>query len=502
MQDQVQLVARLQQGPILIDEVGEERLTAADVHDVRDSKHIEIVHVDRDGRRRRLLFLLRLCLALLALLLRLLLGHFLLLLFEEVLAPDRVLPHAAALSPLGQLLLPLAVLRGEPLPRLQVLDTHGPLLLGDPIFEELVAGGFTFPDIGDVIEALILGREGEACVRHQRPIGQIWELHLSVGQALLLLRQLDGGLLLFHLVLLFVLLLHLILRHILVHLLPCFFLPRGLLGLLGGLRLPPLLDDDSVPLLLLRLSPRLGGRLRALVRDYQLLHLGLVLRAGLAHQDDGPLFEALRRELREDGFALSGNEVGPELRHHEAPSHQRRDRMQGLARARVAERRDAKPGLGLVVGTRGCARLRLLPPDAALVGPLLDPAVAQLRVPRVLRPEVADPVEVAHFRQAHGQDHLAGALRLSRLANLRVGHGGVGQQAAGEGQRRKGEGAEVQLQSHVLVGDRGVQHLVAQVLRQGLRWRDSDTVPEQADGILVRAGGIQVQQHASGLAEQ
>mmetsp|Transcript_147064 Transcript_147064/g.472270 ORF Transcript_147064/g.472270 Transcript_147064/m.472270 type:complete len:232 (-) Transcript_147064:955-1650(-) len=155
---------------------------------------------------------------------------------------------------------------------------------------------------------------------------------------------------------------------------------------------------------------------------------------------------------------------------------------------------NAEVHVGLVVATRpGIAA----PVQTALDAPLEKRPVAQLGVLGVLLQEAVEPLKGALVRQADREQHLGLASRVCRRGSkFDIIDRSILKHPAHERHFRPGAGTEIHLQRHILVVDRGVQHLPTHALGQRLRPAQPLPVAEHAHGVHVRAGGVQVQQHS------
>mmetsp|Transcript_18394 Transcript_18394/g.53164 ORF Transcript_18394/g.53164 Transcript_18394/m.53164 type:complete len:391 (+) Transcript_18394:1112-2284(+) len=388
------------------------------------------------------------------------------------------------------------------------------LLVHDPLLQVLRRLRALAPLVADFVEAFALAWEGEVRevraqddrrqVLHERRLeGQLlllWCQHLVWLRFLRLLRLL----LLFLLYLLLLLFLLLFLLHFLVF---CFLLLllllffafglflRGLSGFLFCLldlllclvsllfgKLDRLLSGLLGLLFLLRhllqpgllhLSgfPSLLGLLLLLFED-RLMNLGLVCCRRLPDADVSDFLEHRVLPVRKQPFPLVLHQIALDLHDHVVPGLHGGDRQDGASDAVVVHLLDAEALLRLVFVGHRVGAVALLPPDLALLGPVQDHAVADLRELRVLLQELVEPVETALSRQADRKDDLV--LAAGRGVGLRdndVTRGGILQHPALEGKRSERLGAKVDVGCDVLVGNGGEQSLALQGLRQGLRLR-------------------------------
>mmetsp|Transcript_52873 Transcript_52873/g.114307 ORF Transcript_52873/g.114307 Transcript_52873/m.114307 type:complete len:474 (+) Transcript_52873:164-1585(+) len=300
MQKKVQLIAHVQQRPVLVDEVGKEGLPIPQVQDIIHRCNVNVLRID--VRRT---------------------GILLLFLGDQRLPPHRILPLTQPLLPVREGLLPGGELLFEPLAWLQILHPLGLLLFEDPVLEKLFAACLLLPDKADLVKALLPGREAEASEGlGQGLLREVWNLRFSVEEFLLLFRQLhDHILILFGLRLLFLLLgliLILILRTVNSALSPPLF---------RLLRLLPLPLEELLPLLLLSAFLLLRLGLGHLVRQHPRLDRVLIVLARLTHEDRGLFLEVRAAEHLKGGAAIRGNQIRPQLSDNVVALHQGHDRI-------------------------------------------------------------------------------------------------------------------------------------------------------------------------------
>mmetsp|Transcript_122387 Transcript_122387/g.351667 ORF Transcript_122387/g.351667 Transcript_122387/m.351667 type:complete len:425 (+) Transcript_122387:712-1986(+) len=405
----------------------------------------------------------------------------------------------------------------------RILHPGGQLLREHPCLEVLGALGLLVPLVPDVVEALFLRRQAEAGEGDAEDRGSEVAVSLLPEPLLpLVLREFDLRRLLVLgrrlLRLLLLLLRSVVLRLFrlvgaLVRPLLSVRLPRRLLMLpplpLRRALHPPLLAlelalplGEDPPLRLLELLPlELGVRGRLLL--LQQLRVGPVLErpVGLAHDDARDAPEVRQVERRQGGLALLLEEVAADLHNHQGPRSRGGDGLQQRAGRQVVDGRDAEAHLRPVIGEAGGdGVVRPRPPDRARLGPLEDLAVAQLRELRVLIEELVQPIEGPLVRDADREAHLALAvLWLRSRCNLNVIEARVLDQPASEGHLRHRRGPEVHVQGQVPPSDRREERLALQRIGQFLRLADALAVTEQAHGVGVGAGGVQVDEHGQHL---
>mmetsp|Transcript_65261 Transcript_65261/g.164496 ORF Transcript_65261/g.164496 Transcript_65261/m.164496 type:complete len:233 (+) Transcript_65261:617-1315(+) len=184
MHKEVNLIARAQQEPILVDEVGEERLPVPDVQDGLEGGNVDEIRIEVGVVLRGLL----------ALLLGLLLFR-LRTLGQQSLPLRRVLPLVLQLPPLLEALLPLRPSLLEGVTGLQILNALRHLPCEDPILQRFAGLRFGAPVAHHLVEALLLRGQREVCVGlREDDVRKIREAHLAEAQGLLLLCELDFGL--------------------------------------------------------------------------------------------------------------------------------------------------------------------------------------------------------------------------------------------------------------------------------------------------------------------
>mmetsp|Transcript_50872 Transcript_50872/g.164620 ORF Transcript_50872/g.164620 Transcript_50872/m.164620 type:complete len:855 (+) Transcript_50872:914-3478(+) len=457
--------------------------------------------------------------------------------------PDRLLPLVLLRAPPVYLRLELAILLLETVARLEVLDARRELLVQQPVLDVLGALGLLRPLIPDLLETLLLGGDGEVGeASAQLPGAQVGDDLLPEEDLLLLICEGDLGRLLLlgllHLLILlfFLFLLFLVLLGLL--LLIFFLLFLGLLALLllfsgsssgcnssssslssllglivlrllgalhGSLGLLVLLLDFPLALLelpLLRLLKLMNLELLVglllLLLQQQFVRFGLEGRIRLAHHDHGHLLTMVQGEALRQGLAVILDEIGLHLHDDEVPLQHRRDRLQNLADCEVVQRLHTKLHARLVVG--GLPVVALLPEEAALLGPAQDHALAQLGVVGVLLQPHVQPIEGALVRQEARENHLVlTVLRLGCRQHLGISNGGILDHPARERQLGHGLGSEVDLDRQVPVGHCREKGLALQCLGQLLGLAHADTIPEEADGVRVRAAVVEVDDYGVDL---
>mmetsp|Transcript_96386 Transcript_96386/g.167406 ORF Transcript_96386/g.167406 Transcript_96386/m.167406 type:complete len:228 (+) Transcript_96386:177-860(+) len=115
----------------------------------------------------------------------------------------------------------------------------------------------------------------------------------------------------------------------------------------------------------------------------------------------------------------------------------------------------------------------------------------------MLLQEVVQPREDALIWQAYGKDHLT-SVNSWDGRNLHVRFRSIIQHAASERQLSQRCRSKVHLQCHVLVGNRCIERLAEEALRQPPRRADADAVAEGSNG----ASGVRptLKHHSNGLA--
>mmetsp|Transcript_18402 Transcript_18402/g.53213 ORF Transcript_18402/g.53213 Transcript_18402/m.53213 type:complete len:367 (-) Transcript_18402:907-2007(-) len=362
MQQEVDLEACGQEQPILEAEVRKQGLAIPNIGDVVNRIDIDVLSKNVHLR------LLRGGLASLLGRLLLRLGT----LGEERLALRGVLPLILELAPLPKALRPLG--RGvlECLAGLDVFDALCELLREDPILQRLSRLLLALPLVNDLVEAFLLCRERELRVRPgERGLCDVRDWPSSEDHLLLLLGELNDDVLLDLLVLLGL---------------------GGLLlvRLLAELRLPLLLLDGLLAVLLLLLAGTRGQCRLLLFREHQLMDLLLELRRGLTHDHEGGLFEP--PPPLEMALAAIVEEIRPQLRHEELTGGARGEVAEQAANRPVVHRGEAELCIGFVF--RWVPTLRHGLAEPALPGPLNDAALADLLDLRMLLQEHLDEVEV------------------------------------------------------------------------------------------------------------
>mmetsp|Transcript_54869 Transcript_54869/g.153017 ORF Transcript_54869/g.153017 Transcript_54869/m.153017 type:complete len:387 (+) Transcript_54869:1300-2460(+) len=231
--------------------------------------------------------------------------------------------------------------------------------------------------------------------------------------------------------------------------------------------------------------------------EHRFVHACHELLARLAHNHVRYPLEAMPAEFLQVGPAVFGDQVLLDLHEDVVSRQQRRHRACDAGHAPVVHALDAEAELGLVVRVRQTPPGRL--PETALRGPLLNLAVAELCVLRVLLQEAVHEIKGGLVWDRHGEHHGALVLR-QNLRQLSVRLRRVLDGAACERKCLQGRRAEVHLNAHAAERHVGKEGLVLEFFWQGLRLTDALTVPEQADSVRVRALGVEVQQHTDDLA--
>mmetsp|Transcript_111328 Transcript_111328/g.280015 ORF Transcript_111328/g.280015 Transcript_111328/m.280015 type:complete len:288 (+) Transcript_111328:1044-1907(+) len=284
--------------------------------------------------------------------------------------------------------------------------------------------------IRNIVEAFLLGGQRKVGIGFcQDALRHVRVGHLSVGEVLLLIRELHHWRLLIlqfiHLIILVVLLLvllnlYLLLlrRHgdilfVIALLLPLAILALAillggilcsllglLLGLLGRLLLLPLQSFSCpllLPLLLLDIALPLGGHplypllsLLGLKGDiggclflfeHDALDPLLEVLCGVANHDHSYFLEVRQIEAFQKGLTILLDQVGLDLHHDQVSFQCWCDRLEHVAGAEVVERRDAKTHIRLVI--RSLPLVASGPNQPALLSPIQDHAVAQFSIFRV-----------------------------------------------------------------------------------------------------------------------
>mmetsp|Transcript_90706 Transcript_90706/g.290761 ORF Transcript_90706/g.290761 Transcript_90706/m.290761 type:complete len:469 (+) Transcript_90706:1097-2503(+) len=265
--------------------------------------------------------------------------------------------------------------------------------------------------------------------------------------------------------------------------------------LLGLLRL---LGNHLLSLLLHLLD--LEGPVRGLLLGFQrvLRRLLLEVRSGLADDNQGGLLEPGHLELAQELLPRVLHQVAPDLHDDVVPGLKGGDGEQRLADAAVVELLHLEVALRLVVA--GLVFIAPVLPNAALLGPVHDHAVAELGVRRVLLQEHVQPREGALVGQADREGDIVLAIRRGRIRrDLDVGLGGILHHVARERQRSERGRAEVHVHGRILEADVREQGLALQTLGQGLRLRDSLAILEKAHGVGVLALLVEVQQYCHNI---
>mmetsp|Transcript_47709 Transcript_47709/g.107374 ORF Transcript_47709/g.107374 Transcript_47709/m.107374 type:complete len:272 (-) Transcript_47709:1113-1928(-) len=271
MHEEVELVPRAKQCPVLIDKIREEWLAVAEVRDILNTEDIDVFSIDLHGLGLLLAFLLLP----------------LLLLCEQGLSLHGVLPLTLPLAPLLNRLLPGSPLLLEPGAWLEVVHTLGELLVQHPLLEQLGTGCLVLPFEIDAVEALLFGRQGEAGVGLGKGLlSEVRQVHLSESELLLLVCQLNSDIF-FNLCILLLLLLLGFFLCLLVDLLTGLLLRRCLLGLPCFFGLLLFLLKKPLPLLLLGLLFPLSQNLSLFVLHHNTLDTALELAVWLAHDHSG-----------------------------------------------------------------------------------------------------------------------------------------------------------------------------------------------------------------------
>mmetsp|Transcript_62784 Transcript_62784/g.162894 ORF Transcript_62784/g.162894 Transcript_62784/m.162894 type:complete len:396 (+) Transcript_62784:438-1625(+) len=377
MEQQVKLVPRAKEGPILVGEICKKRLTIAQIANVFNFEDLDVIGIDLHlfVLISTLLFWFLLVLLRSVFLLDITLG-----LVLHRFPPDGILPLTLDSTPVLVELLPLRPLILEPIARLQILCSLCQLLLQHPILQMLRARLFALPHVRDTVEAFLFRRQGEIRkVLCEDSVRNIREVSLPIIGFLLLLSELNLLilLLLLGLCLLLLLLLVLLLAILFVLAFLHLLVLLRLLGLSIFALLCFLLFSLFCLLRLLLLLYFLLGRvahglvvlsLLLLLLQHQAVDIGLVLLVRLAHYHiRGPL-EVGGRKFLQDLFPLGGQQVRGELGDEVVPLDGGSDATEQVSARVVVQHGDAKPHVRLIAG--GCAALGLGPPQSALLGPL------------------------------------------------------------------------------------------------------------------------------------
>mmetsp|Transcript_65267 Transcript_65267/g.164519 ORF Transcript_65267/g.164519 Transcript_65267/m.164519 type:complete len:245 (+) Transcript_65267:427-1161(+) len=240
--------------------------------------------------------------------------------------------------------------------------------------------------IRNIVEAFLLGGQRKVGIGFcQDALRHVRVGHLSVGEVLLLIRELHNNF--------FVLSLSLLLGLIRLVFLGLLFLaiPLPLGSLARLLCLLFFFLQDALALLLCSLLLPLEFDLVFLLCEDDILDLGLVLSGRLAHDDCSGLLEVGKSKLREGILALVGQEIRPQFRHNEILACHGRDVAEEALNRHVVHLPDAEFHVRLVV------RRPLIfgTPQPTLGCPFQDFAVAELDIPRILFQERVNPIEVA-----------------------------------------------------------------------------------------------------------
>mmetsp|Transcript_15046 Transcript_15046/g.43463 ORF Transcript_15046/g.43463 Transcript_15046/m.43463 type:complete len:472 (+) Transcript_15046:838-2253(+) len=421
---------------------------------------------------------------------------------------------------------PLVVLGREPRRDLKILHTLRQLLPRHPFCQVLLAGTLRLPLEGDVVEALVLAGDAEVCVGgRERLYRQIRNASALELRLLLLLRQLHN-----HVLILLLFFIGVVVRRLLlgarlgVLLLGVLLLGLLLLGtllrfrLVLGSRLANLLRIGLLSLLLvgLKLSLRLLGGLLSGQLGLPLGRLGLgllpllleallldpldPLSRRVAHHNHGHPLELGPRVVLQHCLPAADRQVLLHLHHDQVPWHHRRYHCERPVQTVVVHVLQPELELRLVVVRPLAASVHTIL-QATLGSPVEECSVADLCEVPVLSQELVEPLEGSLVRQADWHQHLVLAIfrRSCGLFRSTMAGGRFLEGQALEWQGPQRVGPKVDLQGDIPVGHRWVQGLALQTLGQRLRLRYSLPVAEQADGVGVRAGRVEVQEHRHDL---
>mmetsp|Transcript_26333 Transcript_26333/g.70276 ORF Transcript_26333/g.70276 Transcript_26333/m.70276 type:complete len:308 (+) Transcript_26333:800-1723(+) len=217
------------------------------------------------------------------------------------------------------------------------------------------------------------------------------------------------------------------------------------------------------------------------------------------HQDCRGRLEVCRLEHLECLRPVFLDQIGLHLHHDVLALLQRAQcRQRALDGVAVVELPRPEAHLGLVVRGLGLG-LRRPPALPALLRPVPDGPVADLDAPRILLEVHVQPVEAALVGQTDWEEHLT-LLHGRVFRDLCVGLRGRPHHVALEGKRAHRLWAEVRVQRHALEGHGGEERLALQAVRKGLGLRDARPALEEADGVEVRAGFVEVEQAGHDVA--
>mmetsp|Transcript_11223 Transcript_11223/g.29918 ORF Transcript_11223/g.29918 Transcript_11223/m.29918 type:complete len:437 (+) Transcript_11223:678-1988(+) len=322
--EKVQLDAQGQQRPILEAEVRIQGFTIADVVHILDVENLNVLSIDLHWDILILLLILRTVLVLALLVALLLLGLLsLTLLFGRILLFFGLLVRGLLFIPLAEHLVPLRHLLLEPTPWLDALHALRELLLGNPLFEILLALDFFLPNEFDICETLGLLGDAEFRDGGRKLLGrQVLVRRLAEPLLLLLLGEHDRHFCLaFRRLLVLILLVLILFGHF-------FLLGRLFLAvlnvLLSGLRFPcpfrlqRLFLPELLRLLALDIEPLFLRLLLIFDLQQRLMHVLLESGVRFSHRHVRNCPELSGREAREEILALFGEERRPHVHDHEA----------------------------------------------------------------------------------------------------------------------------------------------------------------------------------------